>query len=78
VNKDNYETPLYGACRNGNKTIVKYLVELGTNVNKTNKRNKTPLFNACENGNEVIVRYLVENGAEVNKKTKYDKTPLSI
>ena len=33
------------ACEYGNETIIKYLVELGADINKTNKDGETPLFN---------------------------------
>jgi len=36
VNKEdnNGDTPIFYACENGNETIVKYLVEHSTDVNK--------------------------------------------
>jgi len=45
------------------KTIVKYLVEYGADVNKRDKNKITPLFIACLNGNEALVKYLVEHGS---------------
>jgi len=43
--------------------IIKYLVENGADINRTNKDDKTPLFYACENGHETVIKYLVEQGA---------------
>ncbi|KAL6625855.1 ankyrin repeat-containing domain protein [Neocallimastix sp. 'constans'] len=51
----------------GNENLVKYLVELGADVNKENKFNETPLYCACRKGNEKIVKYLIEHGANVNR-----------
>jgi len=62
------KTPLFNACRSGNKAIVTCLVEHGADVNKENNCGKTPLFIACKSGKDVIAKYLIENGAEVNKK----------
>jgi len=60
-----------------NLNIIKYLIEVGADVNKEDKNNLTPLFYACESGNEAVVKYLVDHGADVNKKRKYlRETPL--
>jgi ankyrin repeat protein len=46
INKENIygETPLFYACRSGNKDIVKYLVENGADINKENDINETPII----------------------------------
>jgi len=65
------------ACKNGNETIVKYIVEKeGTDI--INYRSNKPLIWACENGNETIVKYLVEKGADINKGMEHGNgnTPL--
>lgn len=43
-------TPLFGAVKNGNKEIVKYLVEKGADVNKENIYGETPLLFAVSAG----------------------------
>ena len=70
INKENEpgETPLFETCSNSYKAIVKYLVNHGANVNKTNIiNNETSLFSTCSNGNKTIMKYLVELGAEINE-----------
>jgi len=48
--------------------IVKYLVEIGVNINKESKNGNTPLFDACRSGNLNLVKYLVEIGENINKE----------
>jgi ankyrin repeat protein len=67
-------SPLFMACKGGNENLVKYLVELGADVNKENKFNETPLYCACRKGNEKIVKYLIEHGANVNRVNQYNET----
>jgi len=52
-----------------NENLVKYLIELGVDINKGNKENETPLFNACSSENENLVKYLIE----YEDKIKYNK-----
>jgi len=54
----NKETPLFTACENGNEPLVKYLVELGANINKENDYGQNPLFIACKYGNKKVEKYL--------------------
>jgi len=43
--KDRFaETPLFYTSENGNKTIVKYLVEKGADIHKTDFNVRTPFF----------------------------------
>jgi len=59
--KNDNVTNLFNACRKGNLNLVKYLVDLGSNINKVNSSNGwTPLFFACEKGHQDIVKYLME------------------
>lgn len=52
INKENErsENAIFEAYRSGNEAIVKYLVEHGADINKTNSNGSTPLFEACSNG----------------------------
>jgi len=51
-----------------NESIVEYIVEQGTDINKEGRHGLTPLFYACFFRNEIILKYLVEHGANVNKE----------
>ena len=62
------ETALHLAFRNSHFETVKYLVENGADVNKTDGYGNTVLMDASRNGNFEIVEYLLENGADVNAK----------
>ena len=58
-NKDN-QTPLFNACRSGNKNLVKYLVEPRTSIDIEDRYGETPLFDACASGNKDLIKYLIE------------------
>jgi len=78
INK-NSSIYLIKSCKNGNESLVKYLVELGVDINGDSTFGSA-IFNACENGNEVVVKYLVKHGADVNKRYKkkfFFLTPLT-
>ncbi|MBE6740021.1 MAG: hypothetical protein E7565_06870 [Ruminococcaceae bacterium] len=63
-------TPLMTACENGNKEIVKLLIERGADVNKTDTViNFHPIDAAIQTTNSnryEIVLYLISKGADVN------------
>ncbi|OUM58585.1 hypothetical protein PIROE2DRAFT_16087 [Piromyces sp. E2] len=61
---------------NCNNTIIKRLIEMGSDVNGRDFQNTTPLLYACTNNNLVVVQQLIEKGADVNHKNLEDKTPL--
>jgi len=67
---ENFESSyyLFNACKIGKLRIVKYLVELGADINTENKYGETPFFYACSSGNENLVKYLVRLGADIHKK----------
>lgn len=71
------EYPLHRACKKNNVIIVKWLVELGADINWRNIRTcRTPLFGACKLGNKSIVEYLLEHNAVVNVKDYKNEIPL--
>jgi len=76
ISKDDNETYLSTACIHGNENIIKYLVEIGTNINEKKGNGETPLFDACKRGNKAIVKYLVERGADINEENILNETSL--
>lgn len=70
-------TPLLAAAKNGHLEVVKYLVEHGADIDKSdNNRRKTPLLAAAFEGHFEIVKYLVDKGANVNVQAINGWTPL--
>ena len=58
------------ACRNGQETCVKLMIEGGADVNTTDKRGNKVLLYASENGCESAVNILLHAGAHVNHTNK--------
>lgn len=54
---------------------VKYLLELGNDVNAVDSRGYTALHGAAYIGNDEMVIYLVEKGAKVDARTKAGDSP---
>ena len=71
-------TPLFGACKFGNKSIVEYLIKHNAAIDVKDYKKETPLFGACKNGHEEIVKLLIEHGADVNKENNCRETPLFV
>ena len=74
-------TPLHYACREGNLEIVKFLLENGSNNNKTNRYSTIyPIFDAITSNNEKtlfsILKLLIDNGADVNNSDSFGNTLL--
>jgi len=57
---------------------VKWLVDLGLDVNAATKIGDTALHGAAYRGADSIVRYLIEKGAKVNAANSAGLTPLDI
>jgi uncharacterized protein len=57
---------------------VKFLVELGADVNAVNDTGETAMHGAAYRGANSIVQYLVEKGARIDVKDKRGWTPLTI
>ncbi len=68
-------TPIMVAAEYNNLEAVKYLVNIGANVNDTDEYGRTALFYACEmmiDSNKIdIIKYLIEHGAEYKFKAEY-------
>ena len=56
--------PLIAACEMGHIHIVRYLCELGSNVNGRGIQGETPLMAAASCGHPTIVRLLLDQGAD--------------
>lgn len=69
-------TPLHYACRNGNKTIVDFLIQHQAAVNAKDSNNTTPLMYAGLNGHFDVVELLLIYGADVNNENLRQQTPL--
>ncbi|ORY03170.1 putative ankyrin repeat protein, partial [Neocallimastix californiae] len=69
---DDSNTALIYACIRNDEKLVKYLVDIGAEINVKNKYCETPLICSCYNNNTYksinfeTVKFLVENGAELN------------
>ena len=59
-------------------SLIKYLIEIGADVNKEDSSGFTPLMYAClYAGSNDIIEYLLEHGADVNHISKNGTTPSS-
>jgi ankyrin repeat protein len=61
-----------------NLQAVKFLVELGADVNAANDEGYTALHGAAFTGGNEIIQYLVDKGARLDAEDVYGQTPLSI
>src|SRR5262249_15150696 len=57
---------------------VKFLVQLGVDVNAVNDLGETPMHGAAYRGANSIVQFLVDHGAKIDVKDKMGRTPLMI
>ena len=69
-------TPLIAASQNGHLAVVRYLVEQGADMEKTNRDDWTPLMIASYCGHLEVMRYLLEQGANRDKANIYGYTSL--
>lgn len=70
------DTLMHYAARHGHLDIVKYLHELGLNVEVYNNDYKRPLHEAASMEHLNCVKYLLQEGAKVDSLKKADWTPL--
>ncbi len=66
----NKETPLFYAVKSNNYTMMKFLIEEGTNTNHKNIYNRTALQEAVIEGNKTY-KLLLENTNDLNNKDIY-------
>lgn len=72
------KTPLAVACDCGSLRVAKILLNMGADVNITDKKGKTPLHYVAEKGSIKIVQALVEKGADINEKDDFNQSPLHL
>jgi ankyrin repeat protein len=72
------EEALLNAATNGNLEIVEALVNLGTNIECTDYRERTPLLLAVWEGHYTTAIFLLDHGANVLASDKYGNTPLNM
>ena len=75
-------TALMMAAKRGYIDVVKYLVDHGADVHRTDEEGETPLLMAImsphEQHREPIITYLLEHGADVNHADNSGRTPLHL
>lgn len=69
-------TPLIIAVATGQTPVAATLVDLGSDVNLTNKLGETALMHAIARKNTDLVKFLIEKGSDVKAKAKNKKTVL--
>ncbi|KAJ3652841.1 hypothetical protein Zmor_018772 [Zophobas morio] len=70
------DTALTLASKNGHTVVVECLLNLGTEINRSNKYGWTPLYAASFHGHEKTVECLATRGAKINHTDNYGRTPL--
>jgi hypothetical protein len=70
-------TALHSASFKGHLQVVRYLLQLGVDVNVRNSVNHTPLLLASWKGHRDLAQYLLEHGADVNLLDDDSNTPLT-
>ena len=63
---------LMNASINGNLAVVKYLIEIGVDVNSETYDSFTPLIYASLHGHLEVVKYLIEQGADITIREQED------
>ncbi len=75
---ENGETLLYTACQYNRYTIVKKLIELNANIEKSSNKYMTPLLIACQSDSLRILKLLLENGAKIDVYDEHGNTSLHL
>ncbi len=75
---NNGNTPLSIAASYNFTQVVQVLVQLGANVNVTDKFRQTPLMFATYYNNRTMIDNLINAGADLNAKNKNNKTAFMI
>ena len=67
---------MYATWAISDPAIIKYMIELGANVNAKDEYGRTVLMHAATHNNPTIIRMLIEHGIGVNTKDKDGWTAL--
>ena len=59
------------------RDVVRLLVSLGAQINRTDAQGSTPLLQAIIRNNRVLVKHLIAQGADVNLKDSSGRSPLA-
>ena len=73
-----FEFALLNAPKVGNNEAVRFLLDLGVNVNHSDTEGKTALMLASEAGHEEVVQTLISAGANINHQDNTGETALMI
>ena len=73
-----YGTPLMYAAGEGRFDVVKYLINHGADVSKTNVDKETALHYASEYGQLKVAELLLSRGAGIDVEDKWCRTPLML
>lgn len=91
--KGSQVTALHVACLNGDKKLVKKLIDHKANINATNREGETPLFIAVDRailahqtqyastfeiGDQVLIQYLLKMGADIHQCNAKGQTVLEL
>ena len=76
--KFTFESGLLNAAWIGNNEAVRFLIDLGVNVDCTNEQGSTALMLATDCRHEPIVQTLISGGANVNIQDSYGQTALML
>lgn len=69
-------TPLYDAVVNDRLEMVRFLIDLGANVNKIDKKNSIPLYSSIMFSSPEMTKLLIEKGSNPNLQNYVGRTPL--
>jgi len=70
------QSPLHLAAKNGNATLVGFLLANGDDPNRRDAGGQTPLHVAAAQGRNGVLEQLLKSGAEINAADATGKTPL--
>jgi hypothetical protein len=69
----------FAACQSGNLELVKYLVNIDSPYQKSNKFNESAIMAAVDGGNLALVKYLIEElGLNPDQLDILDERPISV
>ena len=71
------QTPIFYACREGNNTVVQFLVEEAKdNVNRQDKYGQTPIYYAVREGHIRTAQLLIDLGALIDQADSKNQRPI--